>query len=159
MAVAARDLRSSRLRRWGALTLGGVAALGCLIWAARAGSEARAKARSVAEWEHRLSEHEARADELARGCDIPFFSDELSLEHFPMEVRPFPTQKEKDCVRDVGVARADLIDDYLKLHDLRPELPVARAASRRSAIAAALVIAIWIAALYVLEIRPRRSGA
>jgi len=159
VVVEARDLPSARLKRWGSLAAGAVLAAACLAWAVHDMRDVRRTARSLAEWEHRLSEHETHADELARECDIPYFSDEAALEHFPMEVRPFPTKQEKKCVQEVGEARADLIDDYLKLHDLRPAMPELRAAWHRSAIVATLVIAAWLAALYVLEIRPRRSGA
>jgi len=157
MVVEARDLPSARLRRWGGLAAGGLAVLACAVWAFQSWGGARQASRALAEWEHRLSEHQGRADTLARECGIPPFSDEKSLEHFPMTLSDFPTKKQRECARDVGVARADLIDDHLKLHDMRPALVEARAASGRSSLAAVVLAAAWLGALYLLEIRPRQS--
>jgi len=159
MVVEARDLPSARLRRWGILLGGALIAVASLIWAVHSGSDARRRARELQEREYALTEHQARADDLARQCGIPPFRDEESLEHFPITLGRYPTKEERACSRDVGNARADLIDDYLKLHDMRPALVEARAGAKRSLIIALVLAAAWVFGLWLAEIRPRRGRA
>jgi len=159
MVVGARDLPHSRRRRW--LYHGAVAAAAALaVWWAAAGlSRAARAAEAVAAAEADLRRKVVEADAVAADCGLARFSDEASLESFPMRIPSFPTKREMECANRVSRARAALIEEHLDLEKLRPEAAEARRSVRTRIWIAGLVTLGWIGGLYVLELLPSRRGS
>jgi hypothetical protein len=156
MAIEIRDTFQARLRRWGGLAAGAVAVLLSLWWTVGHYSEAGRVADDISRVESDLLEHIEAADAVAEDCGLAPFSDEASLAHFPMKVPDFPTRKERECGRTVGIARADLQDDHILLADLRPRL-AASSDSAGSYLTSSIVLLVgWLIAFAILEIFPRK---
>lgn len=158
MVLHARDLPAARLRRWGYNGLVTVLAVIACWSAVGAWSRARELAEELEVARNSLDQHLLAADRIASECGLEPFSDEESLERFPVTLPPFPTRSEMECARRVGVARSDLIEDHLKIDRTGPLLVETRDASRTRAILAGGMALVWALGIYITEIHPRRRA-
>jgi hypothetical protein len=152
VTVDARDLPGARSRR---LVYHGVVGLIALLaswnafgWNARA----REAAATVSEARERLAAEKAAADGVAAECGLRPFSDDKSLEKFPMALPAYPTKRESACLQKVTDARAALINTRLDYDKSVPiEQETGAVARGRFKVAAALG-AIFLAGVYAIEI-------
>jgi hypothetical protein len=157
MAVNARELPASRMRRRVAHGLLGIALVASTSWAWLSHSRVTELEvhRQVATG--RIPGLERIADGVAAECGIPRFSDERSLERFPVKVGLHPTRREAECAAKVSAARSNLIETYLELERLKPLRGKAEAAAAPSipvALSVAAGAAVW---LWASELRHRRK--
>lgn len=157
MTVESRDLPSSRLRRWTWLAVlllaTGIALWSSLGWSSRV-REARAETERV---QVGLFEHRVAADRVAAECGLESFSDEESLEHFPLTLPPFPTRREMECGKKVSVARSDLIEDHLALRELEKRIEEGAPVAKRRWVLTGILALLFAGSLVFLELIPRRS--
>jgi hypothetical protein len=156
MVVQSRDLLSTRLRRWIWHAIVLVATLWAIWsaagWTSRLG-EARAERDRV---ERALIEHREGADRVAAECGLEPFGDKASLEHFPLDLPPFPTRREMECGRKVSEARSDLIEDHLALERLAPVIEESAPVARKRWMLSGALALLLVAGVVVLEVLPRR---
>src|SRR5229473_2382907 len=111
MTVSARDLPASRSRRRVYHVVVGLVA----AWASWSGvawnGRDREASTALAAAREKVEAGRAAADGVAAECGLKPFSDDRSLERFPMASPPFPTRKESGCLKKVQQVRSELIND------------------------------------------------
>jgi hypothetical protein len=159
MAISLRETASARLMRFSYHAVVGAAAALATWSAVSALGRSKAAGAELAAAREQLEEHRVSADALAAECGIRPFSDEGSLETFPMQLPAFPTKRENECARKVGVARADLIQDHFRLKTATADEAKKTTAARRRVPVAAVLAVILAAGIYLAEMRPRSRTA
>jgi hypothetical protein len=159
MAISAHSTARARTIRWTFLGAGGLAAAVAALSASEAARDARTASAAIAEIRERQGQHKKAADAIAVECKLRRFSDDASLDTFPMDLGRFQSKREAECARRVSIARADLIQDLVQLRNaVKDEARLGNSSRRRVRIAAVLVGG-WMVALYLAEIRPRSRSA
>jgi len=159
MVIAARETPGARLRRWSYHAVVGIAALIAIGSAIGGAARARNASSDLAALKDGLQEHRTTADVLAAQCGIPRFSDEVSLESFPVQLPAFPTKREAECARKISTARADLLQDHLRMKEVTARAEETRGATRIRLVVAVALAVFWGAGIYVGEFHPRTRWA
>jgi hypothetical protein len=159
MTVSARDLPESRFkRRLYHVIVGLVAAW--VSWSALAwNGRERAASSALGSARERFEAGRTTADAVAAECGLKPFSDERSLQRFPMERPPFPTRKESECLKKVTQVRSELINDRFELDKAVPLAAETGAAARRRLMFAAACLTIFIVGVYATEFHTRLRAA
>jgi len=159
MTVSARDLPESRRRRRIFHVVAGLAAA-LAVWSVSTWSgRARTALARVATARERVEADRSAADGVAAECGLRPFSDEKSLQRFPMERPPFPTRRESECLKKVTQARSALINDRLDLDKAVPVAEDVGAVAKRRVMIAAVFLTIFLAGVYVTELHPMMRAA
>lgn len=155
MAISAHRTSRAKTIRWTFLAAGALAAALAALSAAGTARDARNAGVALSGIRERQAQHKEAADALAVECRLRPFSDEASLDTFPMDLSRFQNKREAECARRVSIARADLIQDLVQIRNVVKEEARLRSSTRVRAATAVVLGAGWLLALYLAEIRPR----
>src|SRR5262245_24169490 len=159
MAIPAHRTARARTIRWSLLAAGGLVA-GVAVLSAFGSARAARNARlAIDDTKDRQRQHKETADALAVECHLRKFSDDASLDTFPMDLGRFQSKSEAECARKISIARADLIQDLVQLSNGAREEAKLRRSTRFRAWMAVTLAVVWAASIYLAEIRPRSRSS